>query len=759
MNPEDKPPEPDDDLVDLLAAYDDALAQGGPSVTETLAAGDLPPERRQDIAFLQLLRTALQPAPPAAVEAVRAFLPPSSAGGLGRLGHYELIEVIGRGAMGVVLKARDESLQRVVAIKLMAPEMAAEPTARKRFTREAQAAAAVRNEHVIDIHAVEETNGIPYLVMEYIQGESLQNRLRRQGSLALEQILRIGAQIAAGLAAAHAQGLIHRDVKPANILLENGVARVKITDFGLARPVDDPRMTPNGTIAGTPQYMSPEQASGGALDHRTDLFSLGSVLYFMCTGRPPFQGDNTLAVLKRIAEDTPEPIRQINPVVPETLAAIIARLHAKCPGERFASAAEVAKLLNQLLAHMHEPALAPLPAVPPGVRSQESGVTLKESGVRGLETAVGTEVVRSSQTPDSCTQTPSARFRPRPWVLAAGVVLLLIAGFIVTESTGLTRLFEGSVAPPAPETKGRLQVRLRVTLKGHEGIIDFLAYSRDGNKLASGGHDQTIKVWDPNADKEIVTLTGHGHQVVSLAFGPKGTALASASWDGTVRLWDVAKAKERTILSGERNFWSVAYSPNGKLVAAAIGPSVKLWDTDTEQERPPLDTGGIVRCLEFAPDGKTLVVAIGWDTNNNVQFWDVATWKLRANPDAHLRGAGCLAFSPDSKLLATGSHDRTVKLWSVATAAELATLEGHSKLVEGVAFSPDGKLLASCDAIWDQPARPGEVKVWDVATRKELLSLVHSAGVFCLAFSPDGKTLATGCGDYVIRLYDVIRPE
>ena len=208
---------------------------------------------------------------------------------------------------------------------------------------------------------MDEANGLPYLVMEYVAGISLQERLDRAGPLELEEILRIGLQAAAGLAAAHAQGLVHRDIKPANILLENGVERVKITDFGLARAADDASLTQSGVVAGTPQYMAPEQARGEPVDHRADLFSLGSVLYAMCTGRPPFRASSTLAVLRRVCEDEPRPIREVNPEVPDWLAAIIAKLHAKDPADRFQSAAEVARLLARCLSHVRQPALVPPP--------------------------------------------------------------------------------------------------------------------------------------------------------------------------------------------------------------------------------------------------------------------------------------------------------------------------------------------------------------------------------------------------------------
>ena len=259
------------------------------------------------------------------------FLHPSDeAGCLGTLGPYQVVETIGRGGMGIVLRALDPKLNRVVAVKVLAPELAANPNARRRFVRKAQAAAAVSHPHVVTVHAVDEDR-LPYLVMECVVGQSLQEKLDLSGALNLTEIVRIGRQVAEGLAAAHEQGLIHRDIKPANILLENGVERVKITDFGLACAVDDVAITRAGDIFGTPQYMSPEQARGERVDHRSDLFSLGSVLYAMCTGRPPFRGESLSAVITRITEDTPRPIEQFNPEIPAWLVSAVQRLLEKEP--------------------------------------------------------------------------------------------------------------------------------------------------------------------------------------------------------------------------------------------------------------------------------------------------------------------------------------------------------------------------------------------------------------------------------------------
>ncbi len=245
---------------------------------------------------------------------------------------------------------------------MLSPHLANCGAARRRFLREAKATAAVVHEHVVSVFAVVETAGLPFMVMEYVPGPSLQDRLDQHGPLALAEILRIGMQTAAGLAAAHAQGLVHRDVKPANILLENGIERVKLTDFGLARAAADASMTQSGVVAGTPHYMAPEQARAEATDHRADLFSLGSTLYAMCTGIPPFRAETPVAVLRRVSDDEPRPIRQLNPEIPAWLEAIVERLHAKDPADRFASASELADLLGQCLAHVQQPLAEELPS-------------------------------------------------------------------------------------------------------------------------------------------------------------------------------------------------------------------------------------------------------------------------------------------------------------------------------------------------------------------------------------------------------------
>ncbi len=369
---------------------------------------------------------------------------------LGTLGEYEVTGVIGEGGMGIVLKAYEPALHRHVAIKVLAPALAGSAAARLRFTREARAAAAVCHDHIVAVHGVHEIDGLPYLVMQYVAGESLQERLDRCGILEAEEVVRIGLQTAAGLAAAHAQGLIHRDIKPANLLLENGLSRVKITDFGLARSIDDVRLTQSGVVSGTPEYMAPEQARAEPVDHRADLFSLGSVLYTLCAGRRPFRGSTPLAVLRAVCDEEPPALRRVNPNVPEWLERFIAHLMAKDPADRFPTAAEVAGLLEGYLAHLRQPVSVPAPPLPP------------DPGKRG-----------QPQRPDG-RRSPGPAARRFRWALGATAAVVLLSLLAL----GLAALRQGvpwaGQAPKAPPPRTDYPEDFHPVLKGNTGEVPGL---------------------------------------------------------------------------------------------------------------------------------------------------------------------------------------------------------------------------------------------------------------------------------------------
>jgi len=448
--------------------------------------------------FLETLPTAVADLADTAREAhattaptLSFLLPSQHSGSLGRLGHYEILDIIGSGGFGVVLKAHDEKLQRVVAIKSLAESLAASATARKRFVREAQAAAAVRHDNVVGIFAVEEAGPIPYLVMELVDGISLEEKLQREGPLELKEVLRIGLQIADGLAAAHKQGLVHRDVKPANILLENGIQRVKITDFGLARGVDDASLTQTGLIAGTPAYMSPEQATGQRVDARSDLFSLGSVLYALCTGQVPFAAGSSLGVAKKVCEETPRPIAELNPAIPPWLSKIVERLHAKDPAKRFQSAEEVAGLLGSYLAQVQQASLG-LPAIVTAHRSQKAQ-----------------ELRRRWQ--------PSPRVRRWIAVVAAALVLMgAMLGF--TEAQGVTHLAATIIRIFTPDGTLLVEVNdpaVKVTVEGDGGLVITGAGLHEVH-LKPGKYQLNAKKGGQRVPltQELVTITRGNKEIV-----------------------------------------------------------------------------------------------------------------------------------------------------------------------------------------------------------------------------------------------------
>lgn len=447
------------------------------------------------------------------------FLEPSTGpGSVGRIGHFDLLEILGRGGFGIVFRAFDETLHRIVAIKMLSARIAATSPARKRFLREARSSAKIRHENIVQVYAVED-QPLPYLVMEFIPGETLQQRLDRTGPLETSEVLQLGRQLAEGLAAAHGTGLIHRDIKPGNILIEAGPnPHVKITDFGLARAADDASMTQSGVIAGTPMYMAPEQAHGDALDHRADLFSLGSVLYTMCTGRPPFRAKSTLGVLKRVAEDTPRPIREIIPEVPQWLCDLITQLQAKNPDDRIGTAQEVADRLGRGLE---------------AIRSQGMAPSLPESSVAAGRVTLweGEAAVESAPIPKPASA-DGPRLRPRRLAAAAAVLLLVLGGMGITEATGVTDVRGTVIRLFSPEGTLVVEVgdpEVSVKVDGSDVVITGAGAKeirlKPGRYLVEARKDGKV------VRRELVHVTRDGRPVVRITHEPSPDAKVAGSID------------------------------------------------------------------------------------------------------------------------------------------------------------------------------------------------------------------------------------
>jgi WD40 repeat protein len=659
-------------------------------------------------------------------------------------GDYELIEEVGRGGMGVVYRARQVSLKRIVALKMILAGQLADEQDVRRFLAEAQAAAKLDHPGIVPVFEVGQHEQHHYFTMAFVEGESLAHRLSQSLPPPREaaELLR---KVAEAVAYAHLEGVIHRDLKPANILIDQH-GQPRLTDFGLAKHVASPGrklgeepikdLTATGQVLGTPSYMAPEQASGkrGVVGAAADVYSLGAILYSMLTGRPPFQAANTLDTLLQVLEREPVAPRLLNSTVPRDLETICLKCLQKEAKKRYASARELAEDLDRYLDGQ------PIIARPVGPMSR------------------------------------AWRWcKRKPALAGASAVAVAALAMVVTVSV----LFGLSQARNAEDNKRKLAESYLDKGQGYceQGDIarGLLWFTRGLETAPPRAADlqrvirYNLGAWQPDTAHLKASLEKRP-EVVRVAFASDSRRVMLSAQDRTVKLLDATTGQlAGAVIQHKGEPHSAALSPDGKIIVTGSqehGIPAVMWDARTGQQIRPLqlhpprftesgtplvhgDDLGAIHRSAFSADGKVLATS----DLMTIQLWEAATGKpLGTRMQGHTDWIESLAVSPDGKLIATGSRDGTARLWDATTSKALGEPLLHLKgtWVSSMAFSPDGKtLLTGC--------HHGTARLWDVATGKLIREpTVHSGWVWTVAFSGDGSRYMTGVGggENTARLWD-----
>ena len=714
----------------------------------------------------------------------------------GRLGDFELIEQLGAGAMGVVFRAWQASLNRFVALKMIKDGPGARPCDIQWFRSEAEAVAALDHPHIVPILEAGEFGPLLYYRMKLIDCENLQSCLARFRCQPAA-IARLTAQTADAIHHAHLRGVLHRDLKPSNILVDRR-GEPQVIDFGLAHRLGaGGRRAAPQVKGGTPSYMAPEHIRGETT-LASDVYGLGAILYALLTGSPPFAGSSAAAVLQEVCQDPVRRPRERNPQVDRDLETICLKCLEKEPEKRYASARDLAEELNRWL--RGEPILT-RPASRaerlvkwarrrPAIAAMTVVLGLVSLlGMAGITWAWGQAVAARAGLQAALTAAQRSRDdalasedRARHLAYAAKLNLAQRHWRDANLAQVLRHLDETRPPEGKSDLRGfewyyleRLSRSSGRTLAGHTDQVQSVAYSRDGRHLASAGYDGTIKLWDPATDQPIRSWAA-GRIVNVLAFHPDGTRLASTGDDRTVTLWDAATGQPiRTLAGHTRPIYELAFSPDGKtLASSSTDGTIKVWDiaADSPVRTLPDHRADSAGGLAFSPDGKTLASAGGGEAA--IRLWDVATGqRVRSFTVAGPAGSDSkslpgmrqaqvqrywkpIAFSPDGKILAAGACDGTIQLWDAAAGSLVRPLRNHHELdlVSALTFSPDGKTLAST-------RRTGrQVELWNPATGHLQATIKgHNGGISDLAFSPDGAHLASACSDTMVRIWDTTRDQ
>jgi WD40 repeat protein len=704
---------------------------------------------------------------------------------------YEVLDELGRGAMGVVYRARQLSLKRPVALKMLLHAGHASPEQRARFRAEAEAVARLQHPNIVQVYEVGEVEGHLYCSLELVGGGSLAQRLTGTPLLS-QQPARLTEVLARAVQAAHERGVIHRDLKPANVLLtEDGVP--KVADFGLAKRADAPSVrTQSGAVVGTPSYMAPEQAAGESVGPSADVYALGAVLYECLTGRPPFQGATVLDTLLLVRTQEPVPPSRLQPRVPRDLETICLKCLEKAPARRFGSALALAEDLRRFLDGRPIQArpvgawvrLAKWARRRPALATSVAVSALALVGLLGMallwnHSELRAERERAEEANAARTREEGLRRRAqegegRAEGRAAELRRSVFNGRLLQASAlegwdpgrALRALLDPEGCPAELRDftwayVARRCRRDRLTLRAPGELGRGLAFAPDGRTLAAavrtGPQSTEVWLWETDTGRKRAVLRGLGANLTGIAFSPDGRLLASAALAGPLRLWDLATGKEKEAFDrppgGAR---ALAFSREGLLAWAGPG-GVTLREVGGREQRtlpaPRARAGwaegarrgpaAAVGCLAFSADGKLLAggeTSKGWGVEtHHVWVWDVKTGEMRTTFPAHTDIVGAVAFAPDGKTLASCGNEGMIKLWDLASGKPTAAIDTHTPRVTSVAFSPDGRTLAYCG--------DGRVRLCHAATGEEKTVLAGPAAGWAVAtYSPDGRTLATAFG-------------
>jgi WD40 repeat protein len=707
-------------------------------------------------------------------------------------GDYELRKELGRGGMGVVYQARQVSLNRPVALKMIKAGVLADDAELRRFQNEAEAVALLDHPGIVPVYEVGEHEGQRYLSMKLVDGGNLAEQLVsfKDNPRAAVALL---IETAKAVHHAHMRGILHRDLKPANILID-AQGHPHITDFGLAKLMEsDVELTASGAIMGTPAYMSPEQAAGrrGALGLATDVYGLGAIFYALLTARAPFGGDSVIDTLDAVRTRPPESPRKHSAKVPRDLELICLKCLEKNPADRYPTAGALADDLRRWAAD--EPvsvrAAGAVERVAKWARRKPTLAAAYSLGLLALllgglggaavwqwraaaRARDGERHARAkTQTAlDSAKVSEAAAVKARDGEANARATLARVEYGRTMEvalqewrdnNPAATRALLASTQAELRGWEWRYLQRLchseLLELKGHTAPVFSASFSPDGSRIVTVGGDATAKVWDARTSAELLTLKGHTGLVRSASFSPDGSRIVTASTDQTAGVWDAQTGAEILTLEGHNGqVASALFSPDGsRIVTASPDSTAKVWDARTGAELLTLKghMGSYLVAASFSPDGSRVVTADNVDNKGWTRVWDARNGTEILTLEGHSTPLSSVSFNPDGSRIVTTSlaADGSAKVWDARTGAELFTLKGHNNGFGSASFSPDGSRLLTGGG-------DGEIKVWDARTGAAVCTLKGSAdntGTASIAFSPDGsRIVAHRTWDKTAQIWD-----